>query len=102
VIETNHLPHLISLIVSDEFMQTLTKEQQEIIRQAADIAKDYAREKSDERIAGRIDIIEQSGTEVVTLDEQTMEAVREKCKPVYEKIEKTVDPKLVEAYQHVQ
>lgn len=102
VIETNHLPHLISLIVSDEFMQTLTKEQQEIIRQAADIAKDYAREKSDERIAGRIDIIEQSGTEVVPLDEQTMEAVREKCKPVYEKIEKTVDPKLVEAYQHVQ
>ncbi len=102
VIETNHLPHLISLIVSDEFMQTLTEEQQEIIRQAADIAKEYAREKSDERIAGRIDIIEQSGTEVVPLDEQTMEAVRKKCEPVYEKIEKTVDPKLVEAYQHAQ
>ena len=35
VVETNHLPHLISLIVSEEFMKGLTDEQQQIIRQRA-------------------------------------------------------------------
>lgn len=44
VVETNHLPHLISLIVSEEFMKGLTDEQQQIIREAAETAKQYARE----------------------------------------------------------
>ena len=39
VVETNHLPHLISLIVSEEFMKGLTDEQQQIIREAAETAK---------------------------------------------------------------
>ena len=60
VVETNHLPHLISLIVSDEFFEGLTGEQQEIIREAAETAKEYAREQSDERIASRIQTIEES------------------------------------------
>ena len=47
VVETNHLPHLISLIVSEEFMKGLTDEQQQIIREAAETAKQYAREQSD-------------------------------------------------------
>ena len=33
VVETNHLPHLILLIVSEEFMKGLTDEQQQIIRE---------------------------------------------------------------------
>ena len=41
VVETNHLPHLLSLIVSEEFYQSLTKEQQE---QAEKIRKE-GREK---------------------------------------------------------
>ena len=47
VVETNHLPHLISLIVSEEFFASLTEKQQQIIREAADTAKEYAREQSD-------------------------------------------------------
>ena len=34
VVETNHLPHLISLIVSEEFFDSLTDEQQQIIKEA--------------------------------------------------------------------
>ena len=43
VVETNHLPHYISLIVSDEFYNSLSKDQQKIIDQASQTAKVYAR-----------------------------------------------------------
>lgn len=98
VVETNHLPHLISLIVSDEFFEGLTGEQQEIIREAAETAKEYAREQSDERIASRIQTIEESGTQIILLSDEMYEQIRELCKPVYESIEKNVSEDLVGAY----
>ena len=98
VIETNHLPHLISLIVSDEFMQGLPEDQQQIIRQAAETAKEEARQASDERIASRIATIEESGTQIIRLDEENRLVVRQKCIPVYDLIEENVSPSLVEAY----
>lgn len=98
VVETNHLPHLISLIVSDEFFEGLTGEQQEIIREAVETAKEYAREQSDERIASRIQTIEESGTQIISLSDEMYEQIRELCKPVYESIEKNVSEDLVDAY----
>lgn len=98
VVETNHLPHLISLIVSEDFFNSLTKEQQQIIREAAETAKQYAREQSDERIASRRETIENSGTEILTLDETTYEEIRKLCKPIYEAIEQSVSEEIVKAY----
>ena len=60
VVETNHLPHLISLIVSDEFFEGLSKKEQNVITEASEIAKKYAREQSDTRIAEKIKEIEES------------------------------------------
>ena len=98
VVETNHLPHLISLIVSEEFYSGLSEEQQAVIDQAADLAKEYAREQSDERIASRIETIEESGTQIVTLDEVTREEMKERSKPVYDAISQSVSPEIVDAY----
>lgn len=98
VVETNHLPHLISLIVSEDFFNSLTKEQQQIIREAAETAKQYAREQSDERIASRRETIKNSGTEILTLDETTYEEIKELCKPIYEAIEQSVSEEIVKAY----
>lgn len=98
IVETNHLPHLISLIVSDEFMQNLTDEQQQIIRQAAETAKQYAREQSDERIASKVKTIEDSGTQIITLSDEVRNEIREKCSPIYESIEDSVSADIVEAY----
>ncbi len=98
IIETNHLPHLISLIVSDEFMDSLPKSQQKIIRKAAQIAKEYARNQSDQRIASRIKTIEESGTEIVTLDQETQDAMDQRCQSIYEQIEDVVDQELVQSY----
>lgn len=98
VVETNHLPHLISLIVSDDFMKGLTKKQRQIIYDAADTAKEYAREQSDKRIASRIKTIEDSGTEIVELDETTQEEMDKRAETVYTKIRKDVNNDLIDLY----
>lgn len=98
VFESNHLPHLISLIVSDEFMSGLTDEQQEIIREAADTAKEYAREQSDSRIASRIKTIEDSGTQILTPDDTLRQEMADKSESVRDEIRENIDEELYEAY----
>ena len=98
IIETNHVPHLISLIVSEAFFEELSKEDQQILIEAEEIAKAYAREQSDDRISDRIQTIRDSGTEIITPDEETMEAMKEASAPVYDQIAEVVDPKIVELY----
>ena len=91
VVETNHLPHLISMIVSDEFFQDLPEDKQAILVEAAEIAKEEARQASDDRIAD-------SGTQIVTLSDELRAEIREAVQPVYDEIEKNVDKKLYNAY----
>lgn len=98
IIETNHLPHLLSLITNDQFYNDLPDDQREIIDQASEIAKQVAREKSDERISGRIDIVEESGTQVVSLDEETKEAIRSASTKLYEAIRENVGDEIYNAY----
>ena len=97
VVETNHLPHLISLIVNDDFFRDL-EDEQEIMTEAAKIATEYAREQSDARIADKIATIEESGTKILTLDDQTREEIREASKSVYASIKENIDPAIYNAY----
>lgn len=98
VVETNHLPHLITLITNEKFYEDLSEEDRAILDEAARIATDYARQQSDERISQKIDEIEASGTTVIALDEEMREAIREDAKPVYAAIEASIDPRLYQAY----
>lgn len=98
IVETNHLPHLISLIVNDGFFQELTEEEQKIMTEAAAVATAYAREASDERIADRIATIETSGTEVLPLSEETRQQIRESASLVYESIREAISADIYEAY----
>lgn len=98
IVETNHLPHLISLIVNDTFFQELTEEEQTIMTEAAAAATAYARAASDERIADRIATIEASGTEVLSLSEKTRQQIRESATPVYESIREAINVDIYEVY----
>ena len=98
VVETNHLPHLISLIVNDAFFQTLTKEEQDIMTQAANAATEYARKQSDERIAERIATIEDSGTEIITLSDEVRDEIRENSQNVYEDIKANISKDIYNTY----
>ena len=98
VVETNHLPHLISLIVNDEFFKDLPKDEQEIMTEAAQLATEYAREQSDARIADKIATIKESGTEIITLSDETRKEIRDASKGVYESIREVIDPKIYDSY----
>ena len=98
VVETNHLPHLISLIVSKEFYDSLSGGDQEILREAHETAQTYAQQASDERIQERIREIEENGTQILTLDAETKEAMIEASGPVYEEIRKVVSEEIVDVY----
>ena len=98
VVETNHLPHLISLMVNDEFFQNLSKEEQEIITEAAKIATIYARKQSDERIADRMDTIEESGTKILTLSDEVRNEVRESSQKIYDSIKENISEDIYNVY----
>lgn len=98
VVETNHLPHLLSLIVSEEFFQGLSGEEQEILAEAGELSKKYSRQASDERIAERVETIEKSGTQIVTLSEELYQKLAESSRPVYEEIKENVSGEIAEKY----
>lgn len=98
IVETNHVPHLISLVVSEEFFSELPEEDRQILVEAEKIAKEYAREQSDARIDERIQIIRDSGTEILTLDDSVREQMIKASEPVYEKIAEVVDEEILELY----
>lgn len=98
MVETNHLPHLLSLIVSESFFEELTREEQEILLRAGETAKEYSRVASDERIAERIEAIEAGGSEIVTLTEEMHRQMTLCSQPVYEEIRENVSGEIVEQY----
>ena len=98
VVETNHLSHLISLIVNDEFFQNLSEEDQKIMTQAAETATTYAREQSDLRIADRIAGIKESGTQIITLSSEVQTEIRASAQPVYDLIRSNVSEALYKTY----
>lgn len=98
VVQTNHLPHLLSLIVNDEFFSSLSEENQKIVETAAENAKEYAREQADERVADRLKTITESGTQIITLDDTMISQIRNKAKPVYESIHEITGDALYNAY----
>lgn len=98
IVETNHLPHLLSLIVNEDFFQKLSEKDQKIIQQAADYAKEYARKQADIRVKDRLDIITNSGTQRITLDDETQQAIRKAASPIYEDIKKQAGEDIFQAY----
>lgn len=98
VVETNHLPHLISLIVNNDFFRNLPDDEQEIMNEAARLATAYAREQSDERIADKVATIEESGTEIITLSDETRKEIREASQGVYDSIKAKINPDIYNSY----
>ena len=77
LVQTNAVPDYITLIVSDDFFRDLDKEQQQIVREAAAIAQEKARESADERREQREEELAAEGMEIVEIDQQTWEEMQE-------------------------
>lgn len=66
--------------------------------EAAANATAYAREMSDQRIEEKKEQIRKSGTQIIELDENTRNEIRQKAQPVYDQIKESIEPSLFEAY----
>ena len=98
IVETNHLPHLISLIVNDQFFGELPEAEQEILSEAAATATEYARQANDQRILDRIATIQASGTQILELDAETRQDIRTAAQSVYQTIQAAIRPDIYDAY----
>ena len=90
VVQTNHLPHLLSLVTNQEFLESLPQEQQDIIHEAAEIACDYAREQAQERASERIQVCEEGGATIVEVSDELRTQMKDASEDLYEKIRTAV------------
>lgn len=98
IVQTNHLPHLLSLIVNDEFYKSLSAEDRSIVDTAAKNARNYAREQADQRVNDRLKIITDSGTTIIEVDDAMIDQLRKQAQPVYGEIQAQAGDALYEAY----
>lgn len=99
LINTNHMPYLISLITSDKFYNNLSLQEKSIINEASLIATKYAREKADERIEESKEILMENGMTIIDLSEETINEMRQMSMPAYERIINIVnDNELINEY----
>ena len=99
VIETNHLPHLLALVVNDEFLSSLDETDRAIVLEAAQQAKNVAREQAVLRSQSRIDEIVAGGAEIVPVSSELRQSMRDASSSLYEKIRSVVaDDDLFNAY----
>ena len=66
--------------------------------EAAQLATEYAREQSDARIADKIATIEESGTQIITLSDETRKEIREASQGVYDSIREKINPDIYNSY----
>ena len=90
IIQTNHLPHILTLITNTEFMESLPEEDQEILTTAAAYASQVARMSAEDRVEERIEICEEGGAEIVSLSDELIEEMRAACTDLYEEIREVV------------
>ena len=98
IIETNHLPHLISFVVNQEFFEAFPPEDQALLLEAAENAKAIAREAADYRSDEKKVLIEEIGTQVLPLPAEVLEEVKAQVAPVQDSIRKQAGDDLVDLY----
>lgn len=98
IMQTNHLPHIISLVTNLEEYQSLTPSEQEILRKAVAVAKTYAREQADLWESEKISELRAAGTEIVPISDTLFAEIRAAAQPIYDQIAEKVGEELVDAY----
>ena len=95
VVDTNHLFHTITIIMSKAIYDQLTPDEQKIVRDAAREVIVWGREQADKRHADRVKILKDNGVEILPLDAKLLGEMQAKAKPVYDEITKAVGADLV-------
>ena len=96
VILTNHLPASHNLLISQVVYNGLSDTDKELIMAVGRAAIQYSREQCDARLSERMDLVAQTGTEIVELPADVLEQLRDKCSGVYDEVRATYGDELVD------
>ena len=96
VILTNHLPASHNLLISQVVYNGLSDTDKELIMSVGKAAIQYSREQCDARLSERMDLVAQTGTEIVELPADVLEQLRDKCSGVYDEVRATYGDELVD------
>ena len=96
VVQTNHILHTLSLVGSPAVLDDLPKDLQDIIQEAADEAKVYARAQTDERSDGRIKILKDNDVVILDYNDDLFTQMRDATKGVWTTIENKIGKELVD------
>lgn len=96
VILTNHLPASHNLLISQVVYNGLSDTDKELIMAVGKAAIQYSREQCDARLSERMDLVAQTGTEIVELPADVLEQLRDKCSGVYDEVRATYGDELVD------
>lgn len=95
VVDTNHLFHTITIIMSKQIYDKLSPAEQKMVRDAAREVIVWGREQADKRHADRVAILKKNNVTIIPLDEKLLGEMKLKAKPVYAEISKAVGADLV-------
>lgn len=99
LIKTNHLPHLVNLITSDKYYNSLSVAERAILDEASANATAYIRETADERFKEYEKILVDNGMIIFDLPDETIQEMRSEAIPLYERIRELVnDDDLIRLY----
>lgn len=90
LINTNHFIHPVTCIASLKVMDSLTEEERKIIYEAAEESKVWARNTTDKQLDNRLNVIKESGTEIINLDKKTVDDMKNASQVVWKDIERDI------------
>lgn len=98
MVDTNHVPDYVTMIVSDVFMKGLKPEQQEIIRKAADQARLDSYDFCDRKIKEAVTYLQEQGMEITAPTDEERAILQQKSQGVWESIKEQCGEDLFDAY----
>ena len=96
VVETNHLGHIITFFMNKNVYGSLPENVKNLVDECASVATKYANSKADESIEGYKQTCENTGCQIITLDDAVLVEFREKAQPVYDMVRKDLGDELVD------
>lgn len=96
---TQHIYAPAALLINENFYQALSEDNKEIIKNAAEAARDYQRELSAQVRGDRLQEMKDTGLQVTVLSDEALKGFKESGQPVYEQMKDVVNLELVRRIQ---
>lgn len=96
LVNTNHFIHPVTCIASSKVMDSLTEEERKIVYEAAEESKIWARNTTDNQLDDRLEVIKESGTEIINLDKKTVDDMKKASEFVWTDIENNLGSDLID------